>query len=214
MDISHNNLMWYSKGEKVIGVLSDFDMSRSRSDIEMDLLWSALGRPNPRSFVGTPPFVSCELFTPLDMPVQTYRHDLESFFWVLCFLCAVNNPEAKTYGHLEEWQQENRIQAAFAKAEFLCDIDADRALKTIIDPEVSYYMYQNVVQTWVKPLRSLFRPAGQRIFRDGFRLREMDGSITERQRSDLGCIEAEIACSPEPDFIGFMTCLGMDAIGM
>jgi hypothetical protein len=68
--------MWYKKGEVLIGVLNDYDLS------------SLADEPGPRGNerTGTVPFMALDLFTKKGQRGEVkhlYRHDLESFMW--CF---------------------------------------------------------------------------------------------------------------------------------
>jgi len=72
--------MWYEKDDILMGVLNDFDLSS---------LVSAQGRQgNERT--GTVPFMALDLLTPEGQGGEIkhlYRHDLESFIWVLVWVC-------------------------------------------------------------------------------------------------------------------------------
>jgi hypothetical protein len=68
--------MWYKIGEKLIGVLNDYDLS------------SLADEPGPRGNerTGTVPFMALDLLTKQGQRGEVkhlYRHDLESFMW--CF---------------------------------------------------------------------------------------------------------------------------------
>jgi hypothetical protein len=68
--------MWYKIGEKLIGVLNDYDLS------------SLADEPGPRGNerTGTVPFMALDLLTEKGKRGEIkhlYRHDLESFIW--CF---------------------------------------------------------------------------------------------------------------------------------
>ena len=197
------------KGGEVIGVLCDFDLARSRDDIEKDLFYESLGHHSIYVTWGTLPFICCELCLPGNNPVQTYKHDLEAFFWVLCWICAVNNPETRNTGFISAWDG-THVESAMARAEFLCETDDNRALRQIVDPHQSYHMYDNIVEEWVKPLRRLFRRSGLKVFESAFLLRRMDGIVIEDLEDDLQAIRAEMEECPVPDFASFMTCLGVD----
>ncbi|KAK0476468.1 hypothetical protein IW261DRAFT_1491370 [Armillaria novae-zelandiae] len=68
--------MWRKRKGVICGVLNDFDLSSYRDHKSA----SALHR------TGTGPYYACDLLKE-DPPVHIYRHDLESLFNVLVFLC-------------------------------------------------------------------------------------------------------------------------------
>ncbi|KAG2355781.1 hypothetical protein BDR07DRAFT_1364871 [Suillus spraguei] len=78
-DISPSNLMVYKTSDgRYIGVLNDFDLSSTRD--------SSSGQER----TGTVPFMAIELLTKevIKGEVQhLYRHDAESFLWVLTWVC-------------------------------------------------------------------------------------------------------------------------------
>lgn len=82
-----------------------------------------------------------------------YRHDLESFFYVLCYFCAQfrpvtpDNPKAY-FAFLHDWESGSMSQIYSKKQEFL------------LGGEVFYDSFQNVneayrplVDQWIDPLR-------------------------------------------------------------
>ncbi|GJJ09936.1 hypothetical protein Clacol_004160 [Clathrus columnatus] len=78
-DISVSNLMYRIKDNVPKGVLNDFDLSRLRIDGKREGT-----RANDRT--GTIPFMAIDLLSPSaekGMVQHLYRHDLESFAWVL-----------------------------------------------------------------------------------------------------------------------------------
>ncbi|KAG1897795.1 uncharacterized protein F5891DRAFT_505686 [Suillus fuscotomentosus] len=84
-DISPNNLMGYRLRGRFITVLNDFDLS----SIE-DLLSSIQGGPKGFERTGTVPFMALDLLKPEAIAGQVehvYRHDAESFIWVLAWIC-------------------------------------------------------------------------------------------------------------------------------
>ena len=123
--------MWYRIGDKVIGVLCDWDLaeqkarngdvpstrayvvvgvhmagsqssgSTSESDAEGD--GPKDGPVKPRYRTGTGPFMALDLLRDGSVPLHVYRHDLESFFYVLVYVCAVWDPVQKMFGHLSSW---------------------------------------------------------------------------------------------------------------
>lgn len=79
-DVSPANMMWYEKDGILMGVLNDYDLSS---------LASAHG-PQGNERTGTVPFMALDLLTPKGQGGEVkhlYRHDLESFIWVLVWVC-------------------------------------------------------------------------------------------------------------------------------
>ncbi|THU81955.1 hypothetical protein K435DRAFT_872799, partial [Dendrothele bispora CBS 962.96] len=77
-DISMNNIMVRKVDGKIFGVLNDLDLA-SRVTQEM----SATSKHR----TGTRPFMAYELLDPKKSVPHLYRHDLESLFYVMLFLC-------------------------------------------------------------------------------------------------------------------------------
>ncbi|KAG1869228.1 hypothetical protein C8R48DRAFT_570851, partial [Suillus tomentosus] len=81
-DVSPNNLMGYRLRGRFMGVLHDFDLS----SITESLSWI---RGSPKGFErrGTVPFMALNLLMPGAGRVEhVYRHDAESFIWVLTWI--------------------------------------------------------------------------------------------------------------------------------
>ena len=60
-----------------------------------------------RYCAGTVPFMALDLLAPGPAPVHLYRHDLESFFWVLVYFVAIHDPEQHTLGRINQWVDSN-----------------------------------------------------------------------------------------------------------
>ncbi|KAH8080724.1 hypothetical protein BXZ70DRAFT_960187 [Cristinia sonorae] len=77
-------------------------------------------RQKARYRTGTGPFMAVELLQPGPTPRHLYRHDLESFFWVLAWFCAVFNPkDPHNLRVIPAWQQKNLVDVGSAKSKFL-----------------------------------------------------------------------------------------------
>ncbi|KAG9012900.1 hypothetical protein FRB94_004710 [Tulasnella sp. JGI-2019a] len=78
-DISELNLMYFRKYGKVFGVLNDFDFATiDKAAVDTDSGWK-----------GTLPFMALGLLSTRGLNGQVehlYRHDLESFWWVLVWI--------------------------------------------------------------------------------------------------------------------------------
>src|SRR5277367_4773944 len=79
-DISVSNLM-YDKANNCTGVLNDFDLAHVRGN----------DRPSGTEQTGTMPFMALDLLTEgarAGKVERLYRHDCESFAWVLLWICS------------------------------------------------------------------------------------------------------------------------------
>ena len=65
---------------KVYGVLTDYDLSSLKEDLEGDYTRTSQQR------TGTPPYMAGELLQP-ECTSHLYRHDLESLFYVMLLMC-------------------------------------------------------------------------------------------------------------------------------
>ncbi|KAI0781947.1 hypothetical protein C8Q75DRAFT_544618 [Abortiporus biennis] len=91
-DVSDGNLMYYTVDNGVhMGVLNDFDLATIDRD-------GTASRPTGNLRTGTQPFMAMDLLKEAgrkgDIP-HLYRHDLESFIWLLVWYSA---PKTETYG--------------------------------------------------------------------------------------------------------------------
>lgn len=80
LDVSPGNLMCYKKDRRWIGVLNDYDLSSLKIN----------AGPMGNERTGTVPFMALDLLTPEGQRGEVahlYRHDLESFVWVLVWVC-------------------------------------------------------------------------------------------------------------------------------
>ncbi|KAJ7232397.1 hypothetical protein C8J57DRAFT_1533121 [Mycena rebaudengoi] len=75
-DISVGNLMFKQIGDTVYGVLNDFDLAVQLNDEP---------RSTSKQRTGTKPYMAIDLLVP-NPPLHLYRHDLESFLYILVFL--------------------------------------------------------------------------------------------------------------------------------
>ncbi|CCM01670.1 uncharacterized protein FIBRA_03733 [Fibroporia radiculosa] len=64
-------------------------------------------RTQPRYRTGTGPFMALDLLIPGRVPYHRYRHDLESFFFVLVYVCITFQPDEHTFTTLLEWEDQN-----------------------------------------------------------------------------------------------------------
>lgn len=157
-DLSENNLMLRrSKDGTIIGVLNDWDMS-SRVDEAGYAIPSITNH-----LIGTLPFMAYQLVT-TRKPKHAYRHDLESFFYILVWAAILYDLKAKTRGPmpkdsmLKDWTQPtdegSLIAHSHAKMDFLEVPDTYESIFAEIRPE-----YADLLNKWIKPLHALFMEA-------------------------------------------------------
>lgn len=116
---------------------------------------------------GTGPFMACDLLETGPTPTHLYRHDLESFFWVLAWFCAIFNPVEHTVGVVPAWHQNNLVSVGQAKRQFLKELYVFNAVfkKTHAD-------YRGFVERGLKRMWRLFDRA--------VRLAEVDRTLTNK----------------------------------
>ncbi|SJL03321.1 uncharacterized protein ARMOST_06674 [Armillaria ostoyae] len=78
-DVSEGNVTFYRDEEDIaVGLLSDFD-NASRVDEQGDIIGSSM-----KQRTGTVPFMALDILQNVEIPVpHLYRHDLESFVYLL-----------------------------------------------------------------------------------------------------------------------------------
>lgn len=105
----------------------------------------------PKYRTGTGPFMAMDLLSTGDAPLHRYRHDLESFFFVLAWVCAVFDPVNHKFGHLSEWEVANLKAIGQNKASFLKQRKLYESTFARSHPD-----YRALVDEWVDPLYFLF----------------------------------------------------------
>ncbi|KIK59050.1 hypothetical protein GYMLUDRAFT_103127, partial [Collybiopsis luxurians FD-317 M1] len=87
-DISMNNVMFRRIGGEVYGVLNDFDLATCIDDLDRT--------PTSKHRTGTRPFMACEQHDINWNGPPRYRHDAESFFYLILILgCNYSGPGKK-----------------------------------------------------------------------------------------------------------------------
>lgn len=102
-DLSVGNIMFRRENDEVIGVLIDWDLA-------IPLEPYALPDPSSKHRTGTAAFMALELLGNEGAPIKhEYRHDLESFGWILIWCTFMLNFEGKVvpfkelYPPIQEW---------------------------------------------------------------------------------------------------------------
>ncbi|THV00268.1 hypothetical protein K435DRAFT_776628, partial [Dendrothele bispora CBS 962.96] len=115
-DISMNNIMVRKVDGEIFGVLNDLDLA-SRATKEM----SATSKHR----TGTRPFMAYELLNPKKVVSHLYRHDLESFFYVmLCLCCRYNLDGTRAGKEYDEWFTRSALDVKRSKTDMFTQLEA------------------------------------------------------------------------------------------
>ncbi|THH31468.1 hypothetical protein EUX98_g2708 [Antrodiella citrinella] len=198
-NISTNNVAYFMDNDTPHGILTGFDLCRRREDVEYDCALAQDGLlPESRiECVGTLPFISIELLSEVAI-VHKYHHDLESFFYLLCFYCVAHNPAILDYDRpIQSWSQADKAHCVYAKTDFLYARSQDEAMETLFRD--AHEEYRELIEAWVRPLLSLFRRTAHKLrWAYGLRPEEELEEEEEEEQVEL----------PDPDFSAFMEAIG------
>ncbi|KAJ6459432.1 hypothetical protein C8R47DRAFT_1226573 [Mycena vitilis] len=135
-DISVSNLMSQQIGGEVYGVMNDFDLA---------IILTAPQLSTSVQRTGTKPYMAMDLLVP-EPPKHLYRHDLESFLYVLVFLtCTI------TGSPLANWKNLGMSVLGDQKNNVLT--------KTLFPPVKPGY--ERPFELWIVALRQIFRLGNQ-----------------------------------------------------
>ena len=169
-DISLNNLMYYRDrdNDKIYGVLNDFDLSHQMTG----------EHPHPRPAstkqrTGTLPFMAIDFLHDTPM-IHGYRHDMESFMWVILFHIGQyrDGKSVGLSGPYHKWLLDDRRALLIHKVEIrdmVHDAQAQAAFRPLL--------------RWINKMIAMFDKAGRAI-RD--HKREPEGKFD--MESSGGCI--------------------------
>ncbi|THH27764.1 hypothetical protein EUX98_g6424 [Antrodiella citrinella] len=102
----------------------------------------------PRYRSGTGPFIAIDILSYHNVPIHLYRHDLESFFWVLIWVLASLDPETHELGWIRSWLDTELPKIGAKKKEFLMDTGvSDEVLASSDETYMSYF------KDWVRELK-------------------------------------------------------------
>ncbi|THH29878.1 hypothetical protein EUX98_g4320, partial [Antrodiella citrinella] len=104
----------------------------------------------PRYRSGTGPFIALDILTYTNIPKHLYRHDLESFFWVLIWILASFNPKTYEIGWIRSWLDVDLFRIGQEKRQSLMFMSAFDGIIASADEEYSEYF-----SDWIEDLRSL-----------------------------------------------------------
>lgn len=105
----------------------------------------------PQYRTGTGPFMAYELLLPGEVPLHIYRFDLESFFWLLAWFCAVFDPVEHKYVRQVPWEQNHLFKIGLQKQQFLAEISVYYSTF-----ESAHLQYRDLCKNWVYRLRLYF----------------------------------------------------------
>lgn len=105
-------------------------------------------RHEPRYRTGTGPFIALDILLYNHVPYYLYRHDLESFFWVLVWFLACFNPGAGDLKYIDSWLQSSLLSIGTAKVRFLRNDTFDKIMDS------THAEYRNML-SWVDELKFL-----------------------------------------------------------
>ncbi|KAH9950030.1 hypothetical protein B0H21DRAFT_819468 [Amylocystis lapponica] len=166
--------------------------------------------PRPRYRTGTGPFIALEILETKEPPLHRYRYDLESFFYVLTYVCAVFDPKENKFGRLKTWERGDLADIATSKMSFFATGD-EFFLSTF---DGSHRDYKPLVTEWVKPLWRLFSRATLKKSGIASLLSERNDEASMGRDHKVAKLTAEIvplvtAWRKMITYEAFMECLGL-----
>jgi serine/threonine protein kinase len=146
-DLSENNLMFKPGTTK--GILNDWDMASYLEDDDEIKLSTATHR------TGTVPFMARDLLTDDTPPPHLYRHDLESFFYILVWAALhydfPRKEKLKRIAKVQGWDAVSFETARTAKEGFISHSGTKNGLFLLVRPENAALL------PWMTSLWTLFR---------------------------------------------------------
>ncbi|KAF8184308.1 hypothetical protein K438DRAFT_2161505, partial [Mycena galopus ATCC 62051] len=147
-DLSLNNLMFRKIGDKVYGVLNNFDLA---------VYWKDLSQSTLKQRTGTKRFMARDLLVLDNPPAHVYRFDLESLFYVMVFAVyhyhdkkEIDNPPYKSWEELGTEDLLEKKKAFFAN-ELLVSLAPEirEQMKTM--GEVDFREVQKIFEAHLPP---------------------------------------------------------------
>ena len=180
--ISEKSLMWwkpasdvvYKRGSLPVGALTRWEVGPCpREDYDIPNPLEIGGGAGPYGFLAT------ELLA--RNTKHYYRHDLESFFYLLIWACVHYDLKDKhhdlvnPYEGIKGWLYEDTAERT--KVRLIHDWDAFLRIESLVKAD-----FQNLFSEWVVPLRKLFQMALESIpdnpVEEGYDLRTCNGMLT------------------------------------
>lgn len=148
-DLSEHNLMFDQEGNIIRGVLNDWDMALLLDGVD-DVPVSTV-----RHRTGTIPFMAIDLLLQPIPPTHLYRHDLESFFYILVWAAMNYDLGRKERCAVQEdiacWDSD-LTRSGQSKDTFIMNIDMSTRMLAHVKPG-----FEEVTKEWIQPLLDLFR---------------------------------------------------------
>ena len=165
-DISIGNLM---VGEDNRGFLIDLDLAIHEQRVSAS---GAKGKTGTRAFMAIGALLGEQ---------HSFMHDLESFFWVLFWICIhCDGPgDGKVMAQFDKWNYADTEELAKLKLGTVSDVDIFR--KTT---EESFTKYYRPLAPWVNTLRKAVFPGGRRWKREDSGLYAQMRDTLEEARKD------------------------------
>ena len=171
-DVSPSNLMINEDSDNPSwpAFLVDLDYAARTSDWLADDAWKP---------VGTKPFVAVRVLLRHD---HTFMHDLESFFWVLHWICVhcTAPEERRTVESFEEWNHMDSQRLARLKKAYVSD---QRDFVSSI--ERHFTPYCRPLLPWVERLRTVVFPGDHSWDREELRLYDEMTAVLREAKVDL-----------------------------
>jgi len=150
-DLSENNLMFKFHEGRSKGIVNDWDMASHLDDAGEVPLSTARHR------TGTIPFMARDLLVDKP-PAHIYRHDLESFYYILVWAVVhfdlKNKRRHRNHHKLADWDASTLDQVRKVKRSF---IQSRQESYDIFD--VTRKEFTELRTQWLEPLRRLFKEA-------------------------------------------------------
>ncbi|PCH37278.1 hypothetical protein WOLCODRAFT_140781, partial [Wolfiporia cocos MD-104 SS10] len=142
-------------------------------------------RPKPLRYrTGTGPFMAIDLLTRGRRPLHRYHHDLESFFFLLAYMCAVFDVTRHKFDHIPEWECADLEQIGERKLMFVSN---DQVFGDMFHTQTNSG-FKQLVTEWVSPLSDLFCEVvvvSMKIRKHRQQLAKLDASIRKLGRYDF-----------------------------
>jgi hypothetical protein len=170
-DLSENNLMFKHKEGEAKGIVNDWDMASILNDA------GEVPNSTAKHRTGTVPFMARDLLVPVP-PAHLYRHDLESFMYILVWAAIHYDLKTKTrseeiHPELRLWGDKKFKLALNAKETFVLTRGSKQTIFNFVREE-----FKGLLEDWIKPVVRLFREADWKATRceeDGLEYDDVTG---------------------------------------
>ncbi|KZT67869.1 hypothetical protein DAEQUDRAFT_375362 [Daedalea quercina L-15889] len=105
---------------------------------------------------GTGPFMALDLLRQGTPPAHLYRHDLESFLYLLAYVCAVWDPENKRFGRMHAWERETLTEIWANKHGFLKQREVYDEVFKHAHPSLKHLTEYGSETSWIPTLAAVF----------------------------------------------------------